>query len=238
MCGFVFHYECVDYDFYLLIQCLMTNLIYSFVYQKYPDKINPLDGIFEFMLKKEDVIKTKAVIVYQSSSYPSNDLGDELKHAENLIYRKNESVWASINQLNEYFEIYFPRHIIELSNYTFMATARDDDIPRSWAVSCVEEEKEITLAEEFENPILCDGITGIGLDFQCKKYDKQIFSITNQKMCKRIRFKITGPNSSGYLYFVLSGIELFGKLFRIVSLSCQKIYHIKLSLLFIILNLN
>ena len=111
------------------------------IYHKEPDTMKPLDGIFEYMLSKKDIIETKEVIVTESSFYDGqNDKGDYSKHAYSLVYRIEETGWASENEPNQYFDIFFPNHFVELTNYTFMATARDGEIPRSWSVFCLDQE--------------------------------------------------------------------------------------------------
>ena len=217
---------------------MMKTPTFQLIYQKEADESRPLDGIFEFMLQKSDVIQTNEVCVTESSIYPENDIGEVLKSAKNLVYRKNETVWASNGKVNEYFEIYFPYHAVELSNYTFMASANDDDIPRTWSVLCLDNDKEVELAQEIDNQKLCNGIHGVGLSYHCKIYDKQIFGTANQKICRRIRFKLTGKNSSDKFHFVLSGVEVFGKLFHLITFSCKtSSVDIKLSYFIVLFNL-
>ena len=85
---------------------------------------------------------------------------------------------------------------------------------------------------------LCDGKMGSGEDTFCGVYDKKIFSTQIQTICKKIRFQQTGPNSSMKNYFLLSGIELFGKLFGKYQPTSfiQKWIMFRIFLIFFLLN--
>ena len=157
------------------------------------------------------------------------------KTAQNLVYHPQETVWASDNQPFQWFELFFPNHFIELKDYTFMATANDDEIPRSWSVFCLDNNQNFTLATEIDQKALCDGKTGF---VECGIYDQKSFPTTNQKLCQRIRFMQTGLNSCGKNHFVLSGVELFGRFFILSSFTClthTHVFHL-FSLLFVVLN--
>ena len=207
---------------------------FQFFFKKEAKLSAPLDGIFHHMLKKSDIIQTKEVIVTQSSIFNGvNDVGDHIKDAYNLVYCRNETGRVSSNQSNSYFDIFFPRYLIELTNYTFMATKNDNEIPRSWSVFCLENEEMITLDEEINSSRLCGGKLGNDKESFCGSYDKQIFQTTHNKLCQKIRFQLTGLNSSNKYFFVLSGIELFGKLFQIVSHSCFNQHNIKYMISFL-----
>ena len=95
-----------------------------------------------------------------------------------------------------------------------MATAEDDDIPRSWVVYCMDKNTKQVLGEEVNNTRLCKGKTG---NVICNEYDKQIYGLQMKKKCHKLRFEQTGKNSSFRDYFVLSGVELFGNLYRAFS---------------------
>ena len=169
----------------------------------------PLKGIFDKLLSISDIIINQNIIVKESSFYVHET--NPRVHAEELIYRRQAMGWASENRPNSYFEILFPFHVIELTNYTFLATAQDDEIPRNWSVYCMDRNQKQVLAEEINNNELCDGKTG--LEVYCGEYDTKIFPIKRKQLCQRIRFEQTGKNSALRDYFVLSGVELFGNLF-------------------------
>ena len=184
----------------------------------HPNRSQPLNGIFEKLFSISNIIENQNVIVTESSIYDVPD--DHRLPASSLLYREERTAWASENKENSYFQIFFPFHQIELTNYTFMTTSEDDEIPRNWAVYCMDNNQKTVLAEETNNQILCDGKSG--LDVHCKEYDKEIFPVKTIKRCKTLRFQQTGLNSSFRNYFVLSGIELFGSLYYIFNLVSQK----------------
>ena len=192
-----------------------------------PDDTNKFNGIFRYLQRKNDIIQSQTVIVNQSSQFPfTNTGGDEVHSAECLVYDVNRTGWASVSEPNQYFEFYFPKHYIELSSYAFKATANDDDIPRNWLITCINNNEIVKLDEKQNNKELCNGMTGNGKSYFCGFYDIKVFETNNQKLCQRIRFQQTGENSSNQEFFVLSGVELFGKLFQNSFFTCKfQIYH-------------
>ena len=194
-----------------------------------PNILQPLNGIFEKLFSMSDIIENQNVIVTESSIFDVP--GDHRLPASTLLYREEKTAWASNNVENSYFQITFPFYQIELTNYTFMTTSEDDEIPRNWAVYCMDNNQKSVLAkekdnqksvltEEKDNRVLCDGKSG---EFNyCNEYDKEIFPVQTIKRCKILRFEQTGKNSCDRYYFVLSGIELFGSLYYISNSITQK----------------
>ena len=167
---------------------------------------DPIKGIFDNLLSISDIIVNKIVIINESTFY-----GYGRKHADCLVYRKKEIGWASDDYPNQYFDIYFTTYSIKMTNYSFLSTKGDDEVPRNWKVMCLDHGLESLIVEESNNDRLCDGISG--LNNFCPKYDVKAYGVSNRINCRHLRFQQTGINSSGRNFFVLSGVELFGSLF-------------------------
>ena len=163
----------------------------------------PSKGLFHLIksLGYVDPINSGIVQVFQSSYCCGR------KTASCLIYWNDSVGWASNSAIGENFELFFPNLYIELTGYSFRSVDYDDNIPRNWQVTCSD---GTMLHDVVNNKTLCNGVTGLG--YTCGFIDEKAFYTTRVIKCKRLKFAISGVESSNSYHFVLSGIELFGSL--------------------------
>ena len=166
----------------------------------------PGHGLFYVIRNLDfDPLNDNIVKINQSSkAFDRND-------ASYLINWNDTTGWASNGELGGYFELEFPSFFIEMTGYSFRSVNYDDNVPRTWSVKCVDNGRMIH--DVPFNDTLCNGIKGYLNN--CNINDEKAFYTTKSFPCQKFRFILTGKESSDTYYFVLSGIELFGRiLFR------------------------
>ena len=178
---------------------------------------DPMDGLFAKIFKHINIVDQRIVIVNQSSKV-SNYYSDAIC----LIERNENKAWLSEDKQNQYFDLYFPFFYVELSGYAMMQQKNNDEITRSWKVSCVydDDTAETILHEVVDSSIFCDGKTGY--EVFCGRPDKKAFNVSKTRVCNKIKFANTGLNSRGGYNLGLSGVELFGKIIITKRLECTK----------------
>ena len=112
----------------------------------------------------------------------------------------SKSEWCSSEIPNSWVEVVFPRHKIQLTQYTLTSRKYTDmNFPKSWKLDASFDNRTWTnLGEEPEN----GDLNGTAL--------RATRSVTNNEFFKIFRFTMLGNNTGGLTNFVLSKIELYG----------------------------
>ena len=164
---------------------------------------DPMNGIFAFFREKGELGRN--VMTYSSSlRYDSSPVDDLFQNNPNNFFVSNGKLYDS-------FEFSIVNYDLYISGYGMMGYYNDDNAQRNWNLSCIKSYGVVTISEEINNPEMCDNISDESQ--KCGKSDKKAFQSQNPMKCNRIRYTITGLDSSQYqTYIVLSGFEIFGYL--------------------------
>ena len=165
---------------------------------KFPvNKIDPMNGIFHFLVDKK-----------LTSLVSAGEKTTSRLTAIDLIYRNPENWYASPCSDEGYIEFNISKFKVYIYGYGIMTYYNDDNVPRNWRIVCTDEEKEHELTREESNQELC---TGIAPYANCGISDKKAFYMQHPMYCNRIRF-YGGEDSSNQYYIQMSGFELFGEI--------------------------
>lgn len=165
---------------------------------KFPiDKTDPMNGIFHYFVAKN---LTKLISASQ-----------KIKHrleAIDLIYHNPSTWFAAECKDNAYMEFNISLFKVYLTGYGIMNYDDDDNAPRNWRITCIDEREERELTKEESNQELCPGIAPFA---KCGGTFKKAFIMSHPMYCNKIRY-YGGIDSSNQYYIQMSGFELFGKI--------------------------
>ena len=179
----------------------------------FPIGDDPMDGIFSYMRKRNEL---NYVLAYEHYKYENPQNSDAID-----LIKNDTKVWySSLGNLNEYFEFAILNYELYITGYGLMGYYNDDNIPRNWKIICSEGSEEKIISHEVDNNKLCNGING--LYNKCGTSDKKAFEAQNPMKCNRIKYQISGFDSSHGYFIVLSGFELFGYITYNICTFVQK----------------
>jgi hypothetical protein len=172
-----------------------------------------------------NLIDNKILKVTESSIFKG------LFPASYLLNQTKSLAWGDCGD-DIYFDIDFGRKQIELTGYSIMAYANDDDALRNWDVLCMPNEEVISRKQN--DKTLCPNAKQ---KVNCGSYDVAYFEVDRVQKCRKLRLKLTGPSATGGKCIDISAIELFGKVFfHSCSISLRERRHFLFTVIGFIIN--
>lgn len=133
-----------------------------------------------------------------------------------LYKSEGPSNWCSENKPNSYFILSFSRHLIEMTNYTFITRNANeaDDFPANWKVEGSNNKNDWQYIDHKTSQSALRQLSVM-----------KTFKVQKPGKYKYFKFEHNGTGSGGRNFFCLGKIDVFGKLYGILpDKECSCMY--------------
>ena len=184
------------------------------IIKKFDTSGDSLNGIIKYLHNSFKENYETYVSVKASSTHYSSGWREDALIIPTRSSTTHEDNWASLNQAKQNFTVYFHKHVIDITKYSFRTqSSHGNDHPKTWTVEGSMDGRKWRLIDEKKDRTEL-----------CGKGKLKTYTTKYKGKYSYFRFTQTGTNSIDGHYFDLGKVEFFGTLCTKYSLKAASLY--------------